>query len=75
MTLLNSPVSTTIYSIQVIRFATLSVSFEFPLLCAGLDNPTLYRTFTAAGGLEVRQYFDNGKTLIYHLLSVSRSRY
>uniref|UniRef100_UPI0037E8F0FC phosphatidylinositol 3-kinase regulatory subunit alpha isoform X1 n=2 Tax=Semicossyphus pulcher TaxID=241346 RepID=UPI0037E8F0FC len=24
----------------------------------GLDNPTLYRTFTAGGGLEVRQYFD-----------------
>uniref|UniRef100_A0A674NV92 Phosphatidylinositol 3-kinase regulatory subunit alpha n=1 Tax=Takifugu rubripes TaxID=31033 RepID=A0A674NV92_TAKRU len=25
----------------------------------GLDNPTLYRTFTASGGLEVRQYFEN----------------
>uniref|UniRef100_A0A671WIS6 Phosphatidylinositol 3-kinase regulatory subunit alpha n=1 Tax=Sparus aurata TaxID=8175 RepID=A0A671WIS6_SPAAU len=25
----------------------------------GLDNPTLYRTFTAGGGLEVRQYFDS----------------
>ncbi|XP_041914753.1 phosphatidylinositol 3-kinase regulatory subunit alpha isoform X1 [Alosa alosa] len=24
----------------------------------GLDNPTLYRTFTAGGGLEVRQCFD-----------------
>uniref|UniRef100_A0A8C9Y787 Phosphatidylinositol 3-kinase regulatory subunit alpha n=1 Tax=Sander lucioperca TaxID=283035 RepID=A0A8C9Y787_SANLU len=24
----------------------------------GLENPTLYRTFTAGGGLEVRQYFD-----------------
>uniref|UniRef100_A0A673AXP0 Phosphatidylinositol 3-kinase regulatory subunit alpha n=1 Tax=Sphaeramia orbicularis TaxID=375764 RepID=A0A673AXP0_9TELE len=24
----------------------------------GLDNPTLYRTFTAGGGLEVRQYYD-----------------
>ncbi|CAI5667463.1 phosphatidylinositol 3-kinase regulatory subunit alpha isoform X1 [Oreochromis niloticus] len=24
----------------------------------GLDNPTLYRTFTAGAGLEVRQYFD-----------------
>ncbi|XP_031434261.1 phosphatidylinositol 3-kinase regulatory subunit alpha [Clupea harengus] len=25
----------------------------------GLDNPTLYRTFTAGGGLEVRQCFDS----------------
>ncbi|XP_056874547.1 phosphatidylinositol 3-kinase regulatory subunit alpha [Takifugu flavidus] len=25
----------------------------------GLDNPTLYRTFTASGGLEVRQCFEN----------------
>ncbi|XP_077944952.1 phosphatidylinositol 3-kinase regulatory subunit alpha isoform X1 [Gasterosteus aculeatus] len=24
----------------------------------GLDNPTLYRTFTAGGGLEVRQFYD-----------------
>ncbi|MED6290065.1 Phosphatidylinositol 3-kinase regulatory subunit alpha [Characodon lateralis] len=24
----------------------------------GVDNPTLYRTFTAGGGLEVRQYYD-----------------
>ncbi|XP_056146224.1 phosphatidylinositol 3-kinase regulatory subunit alpha isoform X1 [Lampris incognitus] len=24
----------------------------------GLDNPSLYRTFTAGGGLEVRQWFD-----------------
>ncbi|XP_034402299.1 phosphatidylinositol 3-kinase regulatory subunit alpha isoform X1 [Cyclopterus lumpus] len=24
----------------------------------GLENPTLYRTFTAGGGLEIRQYFD-----------------
>lgn len=38
---------------------------------AGLDNPTLYRTFTAGGGLEVRQYFENGKTSIYHPLIIS----
>ncbi|XP_063066382.1 phosphatidylinositol 3-kinase regulatory subunit alpha [Engraulis encrasicolus] len=25
----------------------------------GLDNPTLYRTFTAGGGLEIRQCFDS----------------
>lgn len=31
---------------------------------AGLDNPTLYRTFTAGGGLEVRQFFENGKNLL-----------
>uniref|UniRef100_A0A8C6UZ11 Phosphatidylinositol 3-kinase regulatory subunit alpha n=1 Tax=Neogobius melanostomus TaxID=47308 RepID=A0A8C6UZ11_9GOBI len=24
----------------------------------GLDNPTVYRTFTAGGGLEIRQYYD-----------------
>lgn len=28
---------------------------------SGLENPTLYRTFTAGGGLEVRQYFECGK--------------
>lgn len=30
-------------------------------LCTGLDNPTLYRNFTAGGGLDVRQCFDSGK--------------
>lgn len=38
---------------------------------AGLDNPTLYRTFTAGSGLEVRQYFENGKTSIYPPLIIS----
>lgn len=33
------------------------------LFSAGLDNPSLYRTFTAGAGLEVRQYFDCGKQL------------
>lgn len=27
----------------------------------GLECPTLYRTFTAGGGLEVRQCFDSGE--------------
>lgn len=33
------------------------------LLLTGADNPTLYRTFTAGGGLEVRQYYDCGKNV------------
>lgn len=32
---------------------------------AGLDNPTLYRTFTAGGGLEVRQCFDCGEFFLF----------
>lgn len=30
-------------------------------LCTGLDNPTLYRNFTAGGGLDIRQCFDSGE--------------
>ncbi|XP_077062465.1 phosphatidylinositol 3-kinase regulatory subunit alpha isoform X1 [Siphateles boraxobius] len=30
----------------------------------GLDNPTLYRNFTAGGGLDVRQCFDNDPALV-----------
>ena len=33
------------------------VSWSF----SGLDNPTLYRTFAAGAGLEVRQCFESGK--------------
>uniref|UniRef100_A0A8C9Y505 Phosphatidylinositol 3-kinase regulatory subunit alpha n=1 Tax=Sander lucioperca TaxID=283035 RepID=A0A8C9Y505_SANLU len=40
----------------------------------GLENPTLYRTFTAGGGLEVRQYFDCGKNFFHFTLLFDSDR-
>lgn len=40
---------------------------------SGLDNPTLYRTFTAGAGLEARQCFESGK-LVFPLSTMAPAR-
>lgn len=56
--LFQNHISLWLYRATWINFPWLSQS-----IFSGLENPTLYRTFTAGTGLEVRQYFDSGEYL------------